>query len=110
MKKYSKSVAVVLAGEKMLQYITGTHNLNVIYDPYEDALRTVVCSFMGTRSRSVFSLKYVSFGKYTVRRRVSVLADHLPLPPDKLPICNNYRGISERWCGSGTFCRSLYFI
>lgn len=45
MKKYSKSVAVVLAGEKMLQYITGTHNLNAIYDPYEDALRTVVCSW-----------------------------------------------------------------
>ena len=71
MKKYSKSVSIILAvalllslfgfgalaagydvqqgafvfhGEEMLQYITNTHNLNMIYDPYEDALRTVVSS------------------------------------------------------------------
>lgn len=72
MKKYSKSVSVILAfsmllsllgfgalaaeydpqqgafvfeSEELLSYITKTHNLNVIYDPYEDALRTVVSSW-----------------------------------------------------------------
>ncbi|MCI8611748.1 MAG: SGNH/GDSL hydrolase family protein [Clostridiales bacterium] len=72
MKKYSKNVAIVLVisllfsllsfntsasgynpqegafvfdSEEMLQYITATHNLNVIYDPYENALRTVVGSW-----------------------------------------------------------------
>lgn len=72
MQKYGKSVSVVLAAalllslfgfgtltaeydpqqgafvfhsEELLQYITSTHNLNVIYDPYEDALRTMVNSW-----------------------------------------------------------------
>lgn len=37
--------AFVFNGEAVLQYISGTHNLNLIYDPYENALRTVVNSF-----------------------------------------------------------------
>lgn len=72
MRKYSKSVSAILAvsmllsllgfgalaaeydpqqgafvfeSEELLSYITKTHNLNVIYDPYEDALRTVVSSW-----------------------------------------------------------------
>lgn len=36
--------AFVFDGESLLQYVTGTHNLNLIYDPYENALRTVVNS------------------------------------------------------------------
>lgn len=36
--------AFVFNGESLLQYIQKTHNLNLIYDPYENALRTVVNS------------------------------------------------------------------
>lgn len=35
----------VFDSEDVLQFITKTNNLNVIYDPYENALRTVVSSY-----------------------------------------------------------------
>ena len=49
--------AFVFDGESLLQYVTDTHNLNVIYDPYENALRTVVNSFSADTD-SYFVLDY----------------------------------------------------
>lgn len=49
--------AFVFDGESLLQYVTDSHNLNLIYDPYENALRTVVNSF-STNVDPYFILDY----------------------------------------------------
>jgi len=53
----SDAGALVFNGESLLQYVTGSHNLNLIYDPYENALRTVVNSF-STDPDPYFMLDY----------------------------------------------------